>query len=172
MAKKTRINASRRDFLFGAVRRFRGEEKDDTPIAATTETIPLLVRANEHYTKGEFEEAVEVYREYLKIEQNDNAVRLQLGKSLYNAGKHAASRVEFKRVLKCCKKDSQATLYLGLTHARAGNLEQAATVWEDFFDLSNVALLRELNLQKGLIETGEAESPEKVVEAVEKALEK
>ncbi len=171
MAKKTKVNASRRSFLFGAVRRIKGEEQDNAPIAATTETIPLLTRANEYYDRGEFDEAVEVYREYLRIEKDDIAVRLQLGKCMYKAGKHTASRVEFKRVLKAREKESEALVYLGLTHARGGNLEQAAAVWEDFFDISNVALLRELNIQKGLIETGDAESPEAVAEAVEKALE-
>ncbi|WP_147819961.1 tetratricopeptide repeat protein [Salidesulfovibrio onnuriiensis] len=170
MAKKTKVNASRRNFLFGAVRRLKGEEVGDGPIAATTETIPLLTRANGHYAAGEYEEATEAYREYLKIEKNDLDVRLQLGKCMYAAGKYAASRVEFKRVLKVREKDSEAIVYLGLTHARNGNLEQAAAAWEDFFDISNVALLRELNLQKGLIETRDAESPELVAEAVEKAL--
>lgn len=170
MAKKTKVNASRRNFLFGAVRRFKGEESDGTPIAATTETIPLLTKANAHYTRGEFEEAVEVYREYLKVERNDTDVRLQLGKCLYKAGKHTAARVEFRRVLKVREKDSEAIVYLGLTFARTGCLEQAVCAWDDFFDISSVNLLREINVQKGLIETGDADSPDEVAEAVEKAL--
>lgn len=170
MADKKKMNASRRNFLFGAVRRMKGEDAQEVPMAATSETIPLLLEANDAFAAEKYDDAVQKYREYLKLEKNDVDVHLQLGISLYRSGKFGAARLEFRKVLKERKKDPRATVYLGLTHARADNLAKAANAWDDFFDLKNVNLLREINVQKGLIQTGDAGTGAEVAEAVEAAL--
>jgi Flp pilus assembly protein TadD len=154
----------------GAVRRVRGKEAVAEPVAATGDTVPLLDRANTHFAAKEFEQAVDTYREYLKREKQDMDVRVRLGRSLYALGKYTAARLEFKRVLKVRPKDSQACVYAGLCFARCARLEEAARVWEDFFDLKNVELLRELNIQKGLILSGDAGHHDAVAEAVEAVL--
>jgi len=154
----------------GAVRRARGKEAPADPVAASADIVPLLDRANSHFAKREFEQAVDAYREYLKQEKGDSDVRIRLGKSLYGLGRYTAARLEFKRVLKARPKDPDACVYAGLCFVRSARLEEAACIWDDFFDLRNVTLLRELNIQKGLIRAGETDSHDAVAEAVEAVL--
>lgn len=171
MASKKKVDPSRRNFLFGAVRRMKGEAKPEEPIAVSSETIPLLTKANIAYNEARYDDAVELYRDYLKLEKADVDTRIRLGICLYRAGKHGAARLEFKRVLKSREKDEQSILYLGLTFCRTENAEKAVETWRMYFNPKNINVMRELNLQTGFLETGDFESWDAVAEAVEKAME-
>lgn len=167
MSKKNdKVNASRRNFLFGAVRRAKKQEASEAPIAASSETISLIKLANRAFDEENWDEAVKLYRQYLK-EEKDLNVRQRLGETLYFAERYTAARVEFRTVLKKLPEDLKATVFLGLCYARAGNLEKAAEVWRTYFDPQNIPMQRELNLQIGLIEDGMADCADSVAKAVE-----
>lgn len=164
--KKDKVNASRRNFLFGAVRRAKREEASEAPIAASSETISLIRLANEAFDREDWDEAIKLYRKYLK-EEKDLDVRLRLGETLYFAERYNAARVEFRTVHKRRPEELKAVIYLGLCYARSGNLERAAETWKIYFDPNNIPMQRELNLQIGLIEDGLADCADSVAKAVE-----
>jgi Flp pilus assembly protein TadD len=171
MSKKNdKVNASRRNFLMGAVRRIRKEDAQSCgPIAASSGTISLIREANDAYAAEDWDEAIRLYREYLKKEK-DLDVRLRLGETMYKAGRYIPARTEFRTVLRGRPKELRAMILLGLTYARAEDLEKAAEAWREYFDPHNIPMQRELNLQIGLIDDGMAESPESVARAVEAQL--
>lgn len=185
-AKKKSKNLSRRDFLFGGLRRLRGEDKDDAPeqqdfaiLAAATEGVTksdaqkakeAFVRGNEAYAIAEYGEAVPEYRECVRLFPAHLEARKRLGYCLYRIQQYIQAKVEFERVLKETKKDNYSSLYLGLTMARLGKADKALAAWKGYFNPDEVRIMRELNLQMALLESPEKPDLDDVVEQVEEAI--
>ncbi|WP_319543428.1 tetratricopeptide repeat protein [uncultured Pseudodesulfovibrio sp.] len=168
MAEK-KIDKARRNFLFGAVRRFKNEDPDQ-PVASTAECVEAIKEANGLYVDGEFEAARDKYKECLQSDQNDADVRYRLGVCQYKIGKYMQAKVEFERTLRIDRSYQDAFLYLGLTLVRLGKPEKAPGLWSQYFNIKAVVVQRELNLQLGLLETGVIDPPEVIAEAVEAAI--
>lgn len=164
-----KINKARRNFLFGAVRRFRKEDPDQ-PIAATADTVDVIRKANAAYVDGRWEEARDGYKEYIQSDKNDADVRYRLGVSLYRLGMYRQAKLEFERCLRLDREYRDAFLYLGLTMVRLERPEKAVPLWKRYFNTNAIPVQRELNLQLGLMESGVADPPETVAESVEQAI--
>jgi len=179
---KEEIDVKRRRLLFGFVDTLRGKT-EAVPMAAASQTAPILAEANDAFAAGSFEAAILKYREFLEFERENAEARQRLGESLYALGRYIPAKVEFERIMQKNRSNNRAIVYLGLVMARLERVQKAAVVWKLHFDPHNVALQRELNLQIALVESvveqtedGEAvdesqlPDPVKVAEAVERAL--
>lgn len=161
-----KIDKSRRNFLFGAVRRLKNEDPDQL-VASTSECVEAIKEANGLYVDGDYEAARDIYKECLKADQNDADVRYRLGVCLYRIAKYRQAKLEFERVLRIDRGYQDAFLYLGLTMVRLGKPEKAPALWKQYFNTRAIVVQRELNLQLGLMETGVMDPPDTIAEAVE-----
>jgi tetratricopeptide (TPR) repeat protein len=164
-----KIDKSRRNFLFGAVRRFKKEE-DQGPAASTAACIDVMKEANALYVDERWEDARQKYKECLDNDKNDADVRYRLGVCLYRTGMYRQAKLEFERALRIRREFMDAFLYLGLVMVRLDKTEKALALWKRYFNPSAVAVQREINLQVGLIEEGVLDPPDAVAQAVEKAI--
>jgi len=170
--KKEEIDISRRRLLFGFMDRLRGNT-EQAPVAAASQTAPVLAQANAAYSAGDFAAGVGFYRAFLKAESDNAEARQRLGECLYRQGQHIQAKVEFERLLQKNRKDNRAILFLGLVLARLDRVQKASVVWKLFFDPHDVPLQRELNLQIALVESATEDQPADpaaVAEAVERVL--
>lgn len=168
MAEK-KINKSRRNFLFGAVRRAKNE-KPDEPVASTAEQVDTIKEANALYIDEQWEEARCKYKECIDCDKNDADVRYRCGVCLYKVGKFRQAKLEFERAIRIDREYKDALLYLGLTMVRLEKPEKAAALWQQYFNPKAIAVQRELNLQIGMMEQGMTDSPDTIAEAVEAAI--
>jgi tetratricopeptide (TPR) repeat protein len=168
MAKKE-IDKSRRNFLFGAVRKIKNE-KTDGPVASSAACIDTIKEANSLYVEQDWEAARLKYRECLEDDKNDADVRYRLGVCLYREGKFRQAKLEFERAARIRRDYQDALLYLGLTMVRLGKPEKAVALWKQYFNPLAVSVQRELNLQIGMLEEDMADSAHDIAEAVEKAI--
>lgn len=170
--KNEEIDVSRRRLLFGFMDRLRGNA-EEAPVAAASQTAPVLAQANAAFAAGDFATALGFYRTFLQAESANTEARQRLGECLYRQGQYIQAKVEFERLLQKNRKDNRAILFLGLVLARLDRVQKAAVVWKLFFDPHSVVLQRELNLQIALVETAsEDQMPVAgtVAEAVERVL--
>ena len=167
MAKK--INTSRRNFLFGAVRTVKNE-KSGGPVSSTESCIDTIKAANALYVDEKWEDARLKYKECMEADKNDADVRYRLGVCLYRLERYRQAKLEFERALRIRRDFGDALLYLGLTMVRLNKPEKALALWKQYFNPSAIAVQRELNIQTGFIEQGVVETPEAVAQAVEHAI--
>ena len=167
MGKK--INTSRRNFLLGAVRTVK-KEKSSGPVASTDACIDTIKAANALYVEERWEEARLKYKECVHADKNDADVRYRLGVCLYKQERYRQAKLEFERALRIRREYMDAFLYLGLTMVRLDRTDKAVPVWKQYFNPTAVPIMRELNLQLGLMEQGVNDSPENIAQAVEKAM--
>ncbi|MGL1864063.1 MAG: tetratricopeptide repeat protein [Pseudodesulfovibrio sp.] len=168
MAEK-KIDKSRRNFLFGAVRRYK-KEKADGPEASTAEAIDTIKEANSLYVDGMWEDARLKYKECIDCDKNDADIRYRCGVCLYKTGKYRQAKLEFERTLRIQREYKDALLYLGLTMVRLDRAEKAAALWKQYFNPLAVEVQREVNLQIGLMEEGVNDPPGVIAQAVEAAI--
>lgn len=168
MAKKE-IDKSRRNFLFGAVRRIK-KDAPAGPVASTAACIDTIKEANALYVDGDWEAAQGKYRECLDKDKNDADVRYRLGVCLYKTGQFRQAKLEFERALRVRRDYQDALLYLGLTLTRLGKPEKAVALWKQYFNPSAIPVQRELNLQIGMLEEGAADPADVIADEVEKAI--
>jgi len=164
-----KINKSRRNFLFGAVRRVKNEKLDE-PTASTAEAIDTIKEANALYVDQKWEEARDKYKECIDCDKNDADIRYRCGVCLYKVGKYRQAKLEFERTLRINREYKDALLYLGLTMVRLERPEKAAALWKQYFNPQAVVVQRELNLQIGMMEEGIMDSPGLIAQAVEGAI--
>lgn len=169
--KKEEIDVSRRRLLFGFLDRARGVES--APVAAASQSAPVLAQANAAFAAADFATAAGLYKSFLQAESDNAEARQRYGECLYRQGQHIQAKVEFERLLQKNRKDNRAILFLGLVLARLDRVQKAAVVWKLFFDPHSVVLQRELNLQIALVESAsEDQLPAcaSVADAVERVL--
>ncbi|EPR43855.1 hypothetical protein dsx2_0079 [Desulfovibrio sp. X2] len=166
MSAKKGSDFSRRDLLFGFVDRIRGREPGEKAVTGVTQESS---EADGHFAAGRWSEAVNAYRDVLARESGNEEARVRLGICFYRQGKHTQAVVELGRVLRK-RSHNLASLYLGLCHARRGELDKAATAWKAYFEPSRVPLMREINFQLARIETEKEVDSGSVAAAVEEAL--
>ena len=158
---------SRRELLFGFMDRIRGRDRAET---APTGLDSGLAKADEVFAQGKWSEALEAYRDSLSTSPLNDEARVRVGICFYRLEKHTQAMTELKAVLRK-RPHNLASLYLGLTHARRGELDKTLAAWKAYFDPGRVALMREVNLQCACIEEGHEVDSGEVARAVENALE-
>lgn len=159
---------SRRDLLFGMARRLR-ENPEEKPISGLGADI---VAADEAYARKEYIQAKELYKDVLKTNRTHKEARIHLGLCHYHLGEYVQAKDTLLMVYKQHPDEYLACLYLGLAYARRERLDKCMEVWAKFVDPNHVDVMRELNVQRALYETGETLTGEAVSLAVEEALRK
>lgn len=184
---KDKKKVSRRDFLFGGLRKVRknveetraAKKEDFTALADATAGITKddattakqsFEDGNRHYAKAEYDEASTHYRECVRLFPAHLEARKRLGYCFYQLGKHLQARVEFERILKAAKKDNFCSLYLGLCYARLGKAKKVLEAWQGYFNPEEVRIMRELNIQRALLESPEPPELEDVADSLEEAI--
>lgn len=184
MSKKKKDAVSRRDFLFGGLRRLR---RDDEPSPKKQEFASLadatrgvtkddatkakdaFTKANALYAQAEYEEAWPLYRECVQLFPAHLEARKRLAYCHYRMGRNVQARVEFDRVLHEGK-DNFSSLYLGLCHCRLNKADKAVAAWKGYFNPEEVRIMRELNVQIAMLESPEPPELADVADLVEEAI--
>lgn len=173
--EKDQGGLSRRELLFGAVKRLRRDEEwreiREEERAKDKRTTTLLMEGNKHLEHGDYKAAAEQYRACVKHESGFLEAHRRLGYCLYRLGRYIQAKVEFERVLYNRNSDNFSCLYLGLCLARLGKAEKAAAVWKNYFNPDEIDIQREINVQLALLETDHPPSPEEMSDAVEGVVE-
>ena len=173
---------SRRDILFGGLRKLRsiGEEhlSSAAPAAAApaagpapSELVRHLAAGHAAFKQADYPAAAEEYRACARLDPNHADVRRRLGYCLYRMGQHVQAKVELERALRLLRQDNFSTLYLGLVMARLDRPAAAASAWRAYYNPDEIRIMRELNLQIALLEAPEPTTAEAAADAVEEAVE-
>lgn len=168
---------SRRDILFGGLRKLRAFGEDKAPDAAAKAAPPAselakrLAAGHAAYKAADYAAAAEEYRACVRLDTNHPDVRRRLGYCLYRLGKYIQARVELDRALRLLGKDNFTSLYLGLTLARMDRPIDAVAAWRAYYNPDEIRIMRELNLQIALLEAPEPTTPEAAADAVEESVE-
>ena len=157
---------SRRDLLFGMVRRLR-ETDGDKPVSGIGADIGA---ADAAYVRKDYAVARDLYRDVLKENRLHREARIRQGMCHYHLGEYMQAKDTLLLALKQHPGDYLASLYLGLSYARRDQLEKCMDVWKGFVNRDHVGVMREINVHRALYETGEPLTGVEVAEAVEQAL--
>ncbi|EGJ50612.1 tetratricopeptide repeat protein [Desulfocurvibacter africanus] len=156
---------SRRGLLLGLVNRFRGPEEAGGQV---TGIAPESLQADALAGSGEYAQAAAAYRCILEQSPEAHDIRAKLGWCLYKAGRIVQAKVELQRVLR--KAESRlASLYLGLCLTREGKLEAALKAWQNYFNPDEPEIMREINLIRARLESGQTLEPQAAADQVEAA---
>lgn len=181
VAKINKKGVSRRDFLFGGLRRVREEivpepKGDVQTMAQAAPTVSkddaakakeAFAKASAAFSRGDFEGAVPLFRQCLKHFPAHVEARKRLGYCHYRLGGFVQSRVEFEHVLHDKGKDNFSSLYLGLAYCRLNKPDKAAKAWGGYYNPDEVRIMRELNIQCALLDMVEPPDPAEVADEVE-----
>lgn len=169
---------SRRDILFGGLRKLRSFGEEKGPAAPEAKAAPpaselakRLAEAHAAFKAADYEAAAEAYRSCSRLDTNHPDVRRRLGYCLYRLGQYVQARVELDRALRLLTKDNFTSLYLGLTLARMGRPKDAVAAWRAYYNPDEIRIMRELNLQIALLEAPEPTTAEAAADAVEESVE-
>jgi tetratricopeptide (TPR) repeat protein len=156
---------SRRDLLFGMVRRLR-ETDGDNPVSGIGVDIS---EADQAYAAKDYAAARELYKAVLKGNRQHKEARTRLGLCHYYLGEFVQAKDSLLAVTKQHPAEYLACLFLGLAYARREQLDKCMEVWKGFVDRNHIGVMREINVHRALYETGETLTGAEVAEAVEKA---
>lgn len=159
---------SRRDLLFGPIRRWR-ETGEDKPVSGIGADIGA---ADEAFARKDYPAAKNLYKDILKTNRLHKEARVRLGLCHYFLGEYLQAKDALLMVTKQHPQEYLARLYLGLSYARRKQVEKCMHAWKDFVDREHIGVMREINAHKALYETGEILDGIAVADAVEKALAK
>ncbi|MEW5773651.1 MAG: tetratricopeptide repeat protein [Thermodesulfobacteriota bacterium] len=168
---------SRRDILFGGLRKLRafGEEKEPAPAAKAappaSELAQRLAAGHAAFNRADYPAATEEYQACIRLDPNHPDVRRRLGYCLYRQARYVQAKVELERALRILGKDNYASLYLGLTLARMDRPADAVSAWRAYYNPDEIRIMRELNLQIALLEAPEPTTAEAAADAVDEAVE-
>jgi tetratricopeptide (TPR) repeat protein len=157
---------SRRDLLFRPMKGIR--ERDE--VTASAGLTRDCLDADHALKRGDYPQARELYQRCIASAPENKEARKRLAYAGYRMGDAEGARAEFESYLQRFPGDSFALLYLGLAHATLGDIPAAARVWKDYFNLDQPIILREINLQLALLESGEPLVAEEIVSSVESAI--
>lgn len=157
---------SRRDLLFGAVRRLR-DVSGAKPVSGIGVDISA---ADAAYVKKDYATARDLYKDVLKENRSHKEARIRLGLSQYHLGEYMQAKDTLLLVFKQYPQDYLTCLYLGLAYARRDRIDKCMEIWKGFISREHIGVMREINIQRALFETGEELTGEQIASAVEAAL--
>jgi tetratricopeptide (TPR) repeat protein len=157
---------SRRDLLFRPMKGIR--ERDE--VTASAGLTRECRDADQALKRGDYPQARELYQQCIALAPENKEARKRLAYASYRMGDAKGAMGEFESYLQSFPGDSFALLYLGLVHAKLGDIPAAARVWKDYFNLDQPIILREINLQLALLESGELLAADEIVSSVEAAI--
>ena len=158
---------SRRNLLFGFMNRGRGPQEEGQRLA-TFEAGE--VEADRLAAAGDMPAAVAAYRDILKEHPDMADVRFKLGRCLYMQGRLVQARVELLRLVREDSVGGVASLFLGLCHLRENHLDRGMDALKGYFNPDQPQLMREINLIRANVETGNPPDPQDAALAIEDVL--
>ena len=106
-------------------------------LALETNDVPKAYKqANEHFMKGEYHQAIELYDEILEISPTNTKSSLMKGIALSNLERHKSSILEFYNINKQNPENVTALIGLGIGFGNFGEYKQALTYFEQAYKLS------------------------------------
>jgi len=106
-------------------------------LALETNDVPKAYKqANEHFMKGEYHQAIELYDEILEISPTNTKSSLMKGIALSNLERHKSSILEFYNINKQDPENVTALIGLGIGFGNYGEYKQALTYFEQAYKLS------------------------------------
>ena len=106
-------------------------------LALETNDMPKAYKqANEHFMKGEYHQAIELYDEILEISPTNIKSSLMKGIALSNLERHKSSILEFYNINKQNPENVTALIGLGIGFGNFGEYKQALTYFEQAYKLS------------------------------------
>lgn len=157
---------SRRDVLFGMVRRLR-DANGEKPVSGIGVDIAA---ADAAYARKDYAAARALYKDVLAANRAHQEARVRLGLCHYHLGEYIQAKDTLLMALKQRPGDSLASVYLGLAYARRDRVAKCMEAWVGVIQRDQVALMREINVQRALYEMGESLNGADIAEAVERAL--
>lgn len=158
---------SRRDLLFGAIRRWR--ETDGKPVSGIGADVGA---ADAAFARKDYAVARELYKNVLQGNRLHKEARLRLGLCHYHLGEYVQAKDALLMVTRQHPREYLAKLYLGLSYARRRQMEKCMNAWADFMDREHIGVMREINAHRALYEAGENLDGVEMADAVEKILER
>ncbi len=142
MSEKKKAPLSRRDFLFGGLRKLRGDDRPEAPaLAAATQGVApdrrppgqggLRARQQSYAGAGvcgghpEYRECVRLFPAHLEA-------RKRLGYCSTAPASSSRPARSSRRVIARPRPTTSAPIYLGLTFARMGRGEKAVAAWRQY----------------------------------------
>tara|TARA_B110000014_G_C20116620_1_gene589949 strand:+ start:1331 stop:2836 length:1506 start_codon:yes stop_codon:yes gene_type:complete len=96
----------------------------------------LNKKANEHFMRGEYNQAIDVYDKILDITPTDKKILLMKGTALSNLERHKASILEFYKVNQQDPESITALIGLGVGFGNFGEYKQAMEYFERAYEIS------------------------------------
>ncbi len=96
----------------------------------------MLNKATEHFMIGEYNQAIILYDEILKIEPNNTRALLMKGTALSNLDRHKHSILEFQKVLIIKPDNVMALLGMGIGFGNFGEYKQAHKYFVDAYEIA------------------------------------
>jgi tetratricopeptide (TPR) repeat protein len=96
----------------------------------------LYKKANEHFMRGEYNQAIDVYDEILDITPTDTKILLMKGTALSNLERYKSSILEFYKVNQQDPENITALIGLGIGFGNFGEYKQAMEYFERAYEIS------------------------------------
>jgi len=94
--------------------------------AQTPDNAPIMFKeANEHFVKGEYNQAIVIYDDILKIAPNNISTLKMKAIALSNSGYHEKSLKEFFKILQYRPDDTTALAGMGVGFGNLGEYQEA-----------------------------------------------
>lgn len=148
------------------VRRFR-DTAGEKPVSGIGVDISA---ADAAYARKDYATARDLYREVLKANRQHKEARVQQGLCHYHLGEYIQAKDVLLMVLKQHPDEYAARLYLGLAYARREQVQKCMEVWTGLVNRDQVAVMREINVQRALHEMGDSVAGAEIARAVEQVI--
>jgi len=156
---------SRRQLLLGWRDRFKEDDAEDQARQEAEqrrrdENAALLQQARDARDAGKTQDAVALFRGYVKANPTEALPRRELGMLLFELGQYIQARVEFERLVRGPEPDRPSLVYLGLCLMHMDRPAKAVQAWQRFDaeDEQDRELAALLHSQCDLLEGGVAEN--------------
>jgi tetratricopeptide (TPR) repeat protein len=120
-------------------------------IAVLLAGCSALYKADVKLEKGEYGQAITLYKEYLGKHPDSAEAQSRLGLAQLRSGQTDMAIAEFKSVLARSPKDPISNLYLGIAYLYKGNLRDGIAFMEQYMDEALPLVQDEVNYQLSLL---------------------
>lgn len=144
----------------------------DTFEGHSTSLSADLSKQKELFQKGEYEQAAIELRQLLNNKPDYLPAQKLFCLCLLKANHFLHAQQVLQEVKSRHSSDSFCPLYQGLIAAKQGELNKAVQIWQDYKNLRQPIIQREINLQLALVEQGMINDPQETVLKVEQAISK
>jgi tetratricopeptide (TPR) repeat protein len=142
---------SRRDLLFRPMKGIRERDEVTAPAGLTGDCLD----ADQALKRGDYPQARELYQRCIASAPENKEARKRLAYAGYRMGDAEAARAEFESYLQRFPGTASPCSISASPTPHWGTYPLPTRVWKDYFNLDQPIILREINLQLALLESGE-----------------